>query len=64
MKYNWYIVKNGEIVAKCMTEEEVAEIMEQDQTGELEAYPREALIEPGTNPNEELIEISLKIEGR
>ena len=44
MKFNWYIVKNGEIVSKCGTDEEVAEIIGQDTSGELEAYPIDAMI--------------------
>lgn len=41
---NWYIVKNGEILYTVDTDEEVQEIMEQDITGELEAYPKEAYL--------------------
>ena len=44
MTDNWYIVRNGEILYTVGTDEEMQEIMEQDETGELEAYPREAYI--------------------
>ena len=44
MTDNWYIVRNGEILYTVGTDEEMQEIMEQDKTGELEAYPREAYI--------------------
>ena len=42
MEFNFYIVRNGEILYKCGTEEEVEEIISQDETGELEYYPKEA----------------------
>ena len=51
MKHNWYIVRNGEIVSKCSTDEEVAEIFSQDTSGEIEAYPIEAMI--GISKDEE-----------
>ena len=41
---NWYIVRNGEILYTVDTDEEVQEIMEQDETGELEAYSKEAYL--------------------
>ena len=54
MMDNWYIVRNGEILYTVGTDEEMQEIMEQDKTGELEAYPREAYI----GRNQEILEIS------
>lgn len=44
MTFNYYIVRNGEILYKVETEEEVEEIISQDETGELEYYPKEARI--------------------
>lgn len=57
MTDKWYIVRNGEILYTVGTDEEMQEIMEQDKTGELEAYPREAYI--GRNQEiQEILEIS------
>lgn len=44
MIFNYYIVHNGEIIYKVGTEEEVEEILSQDETGELEAYPKESYL--------------------
>ena len=44
MKDNWYIVKGGEVLYICGTDEEAAEIIAEDESGELEAYPKEAYI--------------------
>lgn len=44
MMKNWYIVRDGEILYTVDTDEEVEEIISQDKTGELEAYPKEGYV--------------------
>lgn len=41
-EFNFYIVRNGEIVYRTDSEEEAIEIIQEDETGELEFYTKDA----------------------